>query len=157
MRTYELHRVQKLAGRPSEVYPFFERPENLSRITPAWLNFRIRTPSPVEMREGAVIDYTIRWMGIPLRWRTRITVYRPPEEFVDKQIRGPYTHWRHSHRFEGAGRETTMTDRVTYALPGGIAGRVLHRLLIRPQLEAIFDYRARVIEGVFNNAVREGS
>jgi ligand-binding SRPBCC domain-containing protein len=157
MKLYSLSREQILSGSPHEVFPFFERPENLSRITPPWLRFLIQTPSPVEMREGAVIDYTIRWMGIPLRWRTLVTAYRPPEEFVDEQIRGPYSVWRHTHRFETSEGGTRMLDDVLYAIPGGVAGRILHKALIRRQVEAIFDYRARAIAGLFAKNVREGS
>ena len=34
------------------------------------------------MRPGALIDYRLRVHGIPLRWRTGITVWEPPHRFV---------------------------------------------------------------------------
>lgn len=151
MRHYTLRRTQLLPGSPAEVFPFFERPENLSRIVPSWLRFRILTPSPITMSVGTLIDYTIRWLAFPMRWRTLITTHRAPECFVDEQIQGPYSHWQHAHRFRSAEGGTRMDDEVVYAVPGGFAGRILHRLLIRPQLEAIFDYRARAIEAIFQN------
>ena len=42
-----------------------------------------------------------------------------------------------------------MHDRVAYALPFGFLGRIVHRLLVRRQLEAIFDYRERAIDEIF--------
>jgi hypothetical protein len=89
-----------------------------------------------------------------LRWVTRITRWSPPEEFEDVQESGPYASWTHTHRFtphEGGegGRAVDMHDHVAYALPFGFLGRVVHRLLVRRQLEAIFDYRAQSIDRIF--------
>ena len=48
---------------------------------------------PIEMRAGAQIDYSLSLLGVPLRWRTKITDYEPPVGFVDEQERGPYVLW----------------------------------------------------------------
>ena len=40
---------QTVSAPLADVFNFFEKPENLARITPAWLDFRILTPSPVPM------------------------------------------------------------------------------------------------------------
>jgi ligand-binding SRPBCC domain-containing protein len=132
------------------VFPFFASPENLARITPPWLHFVIRSPSPVEMKAGALIEYTIRWLGMPVRWKTEIKDYEPPFCFVDRQIRGPYTLWHHTHVFRELNGITEMTDLVQYRLPLGPVGRIAHFFLIRRQLRGIFEYRYNVIEELFN-------
>lgn len=131
----------------SEVFPFFADAANLEAITPPWLNFHILTPQPIEMRAGAIIDYALRLRGVPVRWRTEITAWEPPYRFVDQQIRGPYRLWRHEHLFEPIGVDSTrMTDVVTYELPRApIVGAMLHRLMVRPDLDRIFAYRARAV------------
>ncbi len=145
MKTHTLERRQILAAPPGEVFAFFESPENLARITPPWLDFRILTPRPIHMKTGTVIDYTVRWLGVPVRWRTLITSYEPGRRFVDEQITGPYSLWHHTHEFEAGEGGTAMTDRVVYMMPFGPLGELAHELMVRRQLEEIFDYRAGVI------------
>ncbi|MCU0235224.1 MAG: SRPBCC family protein, partial [Thermoanaerobaculales bacterium] len=82
----------------AEVFPFFAEARNLERITPGWLRFEVLTPGPIEMRAGALIDYRLRWRGVPLSWRTEIEAWEPPHFFIDRQLRGPYRLWRHQHR-----------------------------------------------------------
>ncbi len=67
--------------------------------------------------------------------------------FQDAQERGPYRSWVHTHSFEedAGGFGVTMRDRVEYALPLGVLGRVANALVVRKQLEEIFDYRYRAI------------
>ncbi len=123
-----------------EVFAFFADAGNLEAITPPWLRFRLTTPRPIAMREGARIDYRLRVRGIPLRWTSRIAVWDPPHRFVDVQERGPYRLWRHEHRFEQAPEGTRTIDRVEYRVPGG---GLVDRWLVRPDVERIFAYRKR--------------
>lgn len=134
-----------LLPRPrAEVFPFFSDAGNLESITPAFLNFRILTPLPIEMQAGARIDYRIRLRGIPIRWRTHISVWEPNTRFVDEQVRGPYRRWHHEHLFEDAGDETLMTDIVHYRV---WLGTLLHPLMVKKDLLRIFEYRqARILE-----------
>jgi ligand-binding SRPBCC domain-containing protein len=149
MRVHTLRREQTIDRTPDEVFAFFSSPENLAAITPPWLAFRILTPRPLVAKAGGLIDYTIRWMGIPVRWTTIITDWDPPRKFVDQQVRGPYSLWHHEHAIEATAEGTRMTDTVTHVLPFGIVGELAYRLLVRRQLEEIFDYRAAVIKRVF--------
>jgi ligand-binding SRPBCC domain-containing protein len=91
-------------------------------------------------------------LTVTLRWVTRITRWTPPTEFEDVQERGPYSSWTHTHRFsplQGGARGVDMHDHVAYELPFGFLGRAVHRLLVRRQLEAIFDYRTQAIDRIF--------
>lgn len=149
MKVYQLERRQRLEASREEVFPFFAEAQNLEALTPGWLGFRIATPLPFEMREGAEIEYRIRLVGAPVRWRTRILEWDPPRGFVDRQERGPYRLWEHTHRFERAGNGVVITDRVRYALPFGPLGRAVHALAVSKALERIFDYRRVRIEERF--------
>jgi ligand-binding SRPBCC domain-containing protein len=126
-------------------FALFEDPYNLAKVTPAWLKFRIEKRDPIIMGRGTQIDYTIRWLELPVRWRTRITDYDPPRLFVDQQIRGPYQLWRHPHEFRETAGGTVISDRVDYRLPFGFAGDLAHALVVRRQLIGIFRFRQRAI------------
>lgn len=144
-----LTRQQFVPAPPEKVFGFFSRPENLAHLTPPDLGFVILTPGPIEMKQGALIDYTIRLLGIPVRWTTLITSYAHGRSFVDEQLKGPYSFWRHSHFFEAAPGGTIVSDEIRYALPFGPAGGLIHRLAVRSRLAAIFDYRASMIGKIF--------
>ena len=131
------------------VFSFFSDAANLQRITPPWLHFKIPTPLPVTMTEGATIAYALRLHGIPIRWLTEIEEWNPPWQFVDIQRQGPYRFWRHTHRFSEADGGTRIEDQVDYALALGLLGRAVHRFQVARDLAEIFDYRASVARQIF--------
>jgi ligand-binding SRPBCC domain-containing protein len=131
---------------PEELFPFFADAANLDAITPPWLHFQIVTPPPIDMREGALIDYRLRVRGVPLRWRTLIKEWQPPHRFVDEQLRGPYQQWIHEHTFEPRDGGTLARDRVRYAVP---FDGLLHRWFVRPDIERIFQFRAKALRERF--------
>lgn len=138
---------EQYVGRPlSEVFDFFSQAENLQELTPPWLHFQVRTPLPIEMRQGCLIDYRIRLRMIPMLWRSEITVWEPPYRFVDEQRRGPYRRWVHEHAFESQGEGTLVRDRIEYDVPGG---RIVHWLCVRRDIERIFRYRREKLAAIF--------
>lgn len=160
MHVYRMQLEQWVAKPPDRVFPFFSRPENLALITPPNLGFRLLTPQPVDMEKGRVIDYTIRVLGLPTRWRTLITRYDPPSCFVDEQLSGPYSFWHHTHRFEQRHGGTLLQDELSYALPLALMGparELVHTLYVRPALERIFAYRRRMFAGLFGGVVTTGA
>lgn len=152
MKTYEFERSTILPFPRESVFGFFSRAENLELLTPPWLSFRILTLPPIHMCEGALIDYQLRLHGIPLRWRSEITVWEPPRRFVDEQRRGPYRLWAHEHRFTEVDGGTKVEDRVKYAVFGGA---LVAKLFVAPDVRRIFDYRQERLRDVFE-ASRDG-
>jgi ligand-binding SRPBCC domain-containing protein len=126
-------------------WEFFSTADNLPMITPPWLRFTIDMPTGAWVTQDSVLDYTIRWMGIPIRWRTRIIDWSPMRQFIDLQLRGPYALWHHQHTFEEVAGGVLCRDRVIYRLPVPGMRRVAHALVVRRQLMEIFRFRRKVI------------
>jgi len=130
-----------------EVFGFFSDAYQLERITPPWLHFAVQTPRPIDMGVGALIDYKLRLHGIPIRWRTRITVWEPPFQFIDEQLSGPFRLWRHLHTFEEVDGQTVCRDQVDYAVPGGA---LVHWLIVKRDVRKIFKYRRQMLAQIFD-------
>jgi ligand-binding SRPBCC domain-containing protein len=151
MRVREFSTELWLPLPPAELFPFFAAAANLDALTPPWLHFHIVTPPPIPMGEGALIDYRLRVHGLPLRWRTRINLWQPPHRFVDEQIRGPYRQWIHEHTFEPRDGGTLARDLVRYAVPFDF---LVHRWLVRPDIEKIFAFRTQQLRSRFSSQDR---
>lgn len=135
-----------VAATPEETWAFFSDASNLERLTPDWLNFQIRTPAPIQMREGTQIDYTIVLHGFPIPWKTRIDVWEPGVRFVDRQVSGPYLWWNHEHRFEPAtDGGTRVIDRVEF-LP---RARWITNGFVSRDVKRIFEFRKEKLKAIF--------
>ena len=144
-----LERSMILNATPDQLWRFLATPVNLNELTPPRLQFKILSELPDQMYNGLTILYAVR---IPLfgtrRWLTEIKHIRTGEYFVDEQRLGPYRYWYHEHRLEPIGEhQIRMIDRVSYQLPFGVLGLLVHKFWVKNLLEEIFDYRAeRIVE-----------
>jgi len=152
MKTYEFSAQQFLHIGLQKAWDFFSDAENLSVITPPELQFKILAPvKDREIYEGMLIDYKVRpLLNIPLSWQTEISKVEKPYLFVDKQLKGPYKTWEHTHRFIEKENGTLMEDSVKYSLPFGMIGKLTHSIMVREKIENIFAYRRQILNQLFN-------
>ena len=140
MRVFNFHNQVHLPTPIDETFEFFADAHNLERLTPPLLRFEVLTPSPIEMKVGALIDYRLWVRGVPLRWQSEITAWEPPYRFVDEQRKGPYSLWVHEHTFQAVDDGTVAEDHLRYAVPGGT---LINRLFVSGDVRKIFEYRSR--------------
>lgn len=154
MRVHKLERKMFIPVSIQEAWTFFSSPYNLEKITPGYMKFRITSDlKNISMSEGMRIEYTVRPVAnVPLKWITLISDVNAPYQFKDRQIKGPFKVWEHTHTFEEKDDGVEMTDVVQYALPLGFLGTIAHLIMVKKQLKGIFDYRRTVIEELFQKA-----
>ncbi|MFO0670952.1 MAG: SRPBCC family protein [Polyangiaceae bacterium] len=133
------------------MFPFFADAFNLERITPPELRFEIVTPPPIEIRAGTLIDYRLRLFGVPFGWRTLIESFEDGVSFVDRQLRGPYKRWHHTHAFERSARTDAHVRSGSNTVPLGPLGEI-RALAVTRQVSRIFDYRREVIARQFGRS-----
>jgi len=151
MKTYCIEFEQIIDLPIEDVFDFFSKPENLTLITPPRLRFDILTPTPLEMKEGQLIDYSLTILYLfKLHWRTLITYYHKPYKFIDQQIKGPYMLWHHTHIFKEQDGGTLIKDRLKYAVPFGWLGRVVNFFYIKHDINGIFQYRHKILNNIFS-------
>lgn len=148
---YTLTAEQILETGINEAWDFFSSPENLEKITPSKMNFRITSGKPEKMYAGQIISYKIKiFPFFSSHWVTEITQVENLSFFIDEQRFGPYKMWHHEHRFKSENNTIGMHDKVTYKIPFGFLGRFAHFLFIRKKLESIFTFRAKLLSEKFN-------
>jgi len=129
----------------AEVSRFFADEKNLEALTPPWMTFHVVEKSTPEICEGTRLRYRLRLHGVPLRWESLITRWRPDTGFVDEQVLGPYSLWRHQHAFEPLAGGTLVTDRVRYKMPLGRLGALAGGWMVERDVRKIFEYRRKQI------------
>lgn len=144
MKTHTFSTSMTLPLPIEEVFAFFSDAGNLQMITPPELKFNIVTPMPLELKEGAFVEYRLKLAGKGFGWLTKVTEWNPPFSFTDEQLKGPYKLWIHRHTFSSSGDATVIKDTVTYQLPFYPFGELVHPV-IKLQLRRIFSYRQKQI------------
>ena len=150
MSLYTLHTRQKLPISVAEAWAFFSDPSNLNTITPDDMKFRTLSGDDRMMFSGQIIHYKISpFRGITMQWVTEITHMETNAYFVDEQRFGPYKFWHHKHFFREIEGGIEMEDLIHYKVPFGFIGNLFHPFLVRPKLNAIFDFRKKKLEQLF--------
>ena len=149
MRTYHFESELLVDAPREEVFQFFAKAQNLEQITPDSLRFEIITPLPIIMAKGVHIEYRLKIYAVPFYWLTEITLWEPPDRFIDSQLKGPYRSWVHEHIFTEVDGKCLIKDNISYQVRGGIFAPLINRMFVRKDVTKIFNFRSAKILTVF--------
>jgi len=149
---HRLTRQQIVSASLDEVWAYFATPQNLNEMTPSDMKFDIVHGGEGKMFQGQLIEYRVGFMPlVKSRWLTEIAHVEDQAYFVDEQRIGPYRFWYHEHSFETVNGGTRITDQVTYELPFGFLGDIVHALWVGNRLKGIFDFRREKVKELFGS------
>ena len=158
MQLYQLKSRQALPITKEQAWNFFSSPKNLKVITPEHMGFHILDGADTAIFPGQIIQYLVKpFPFYSVKWVTEITHVEPGKFFVDEQRFGPYALWHHKHFIKPLEKGVEMLDIVDYKLPFGILGRIAHPILVKKQLEKIFNFREQKLTELFGKIEGETS
>ena len=149
-KVYHLKFIQTIPVNIETAWKFFSSPENLPKITPPRMNFRIISEPADKVYAGQVIEYKVKALpGISIYWMTEITQVVDQKYFIDEQRYGPYSLWHHQHHFKEVNGGVEMTDIIHYKIPLWFLGDIANAFFVRNQVKEIFDFRTKKIDEIF--------
>lgn len=144
---YSLRTEQFLPLSLDEAWHFFSTPQNLQKLTPGDLDFKITSPKLEGIYQGQMITYNIKIFPIiPSKWVTEITAVEDKKFFIDEQRFGPYKMWHHEHRFEEVEGGVKMFDIIHFKLPFALLAPIAYKMFIKKKLTEIFTFRQKVLD-----------
>lgn len=128
------------AGR---LFAWHANPGAFERLTPPWAPVRLEKLEGIKNGDQAVIRLGPGPASI--RWVAEHFGYEEGRQFCDRQVKGPFAQWTHTHRMEPHGEnESFLVDDIEYTMPFGGLGDALAPRFAEPELRRQFAYRHRV-------------
>lgn len=141
----EFIKQSRLEFPADQVFAWHERPGMFLRLIPPWESVElIHYPPMLEENEQAIVE--IKTGPIKQRWIARLYGIEKGRRFCDRMVQGPFSKWVHEHRFEPDGDDACrMSDHIQYELPAKSFGKAVAGGYVQRKIEALFDYRHRVL------------
>ncbi len=153
MKVHSLSQEQWLPIPIQEAWAFFSSPRNLEKMTPPSMGFRIVSLPSETLYEGEIVEYSVKvFPGVWIPWVSEIKALKEGESFVDDQISGPFKFWHHRHSFEEKEGGTLVKDLIHYSVGFGPFGEMARHLVVKNQLEEMFEHRRVTLEAKFGRA-----
>ncbi len=143
----EFETRSKIGHPPEHVFAWHARPGSLLRLFPPWWSVRVVTGPGGRLSPGdrVVLRVGKGPMGVTSEFER--AEMDPAGLIVDRQVRGPFDHWRHSHRLEPLpGDATALVDIVEWTGPTGPLSAAFGASRVRRELARLFAFRARRID-----------
>ena len=103
-------RAQRLSHPPQRSSRGTCAPGALERLVPPW-GERARTGTRGRDRpDGGTVTVRVGPGPLKLRWTVRHTGFEKGVSFRDEQVRGPFDHWVHTHRFSPDGDDGCLVE-----------------------------------------------
>ena len=131
----------RLEAAPEAVWALLSDPATMLRLVPPELRPGQVDAWPTRLNVGAIFEFNLRMLGLPVLWAMEIVRFDPPEVMVSIQRTGPYRYWEHEQHLYPHLYGTIIEDRIRYEPMGGVIGRTASRTFLRPRVSRWLAYR----------------
>ena len=122
-----------------EVYRWHLRPEAFRRLIPPWSTIDVISHDGVAPGSRAV--FRVHADPFSFKWTAEHRDVIENAQFCDVQVRGPFRHWAHLHRFSGNDRACRLTDEIEYTMPFGFLGEMVAGRIVHHEVRRTIEYR----------------
>lgn len=134
-----------------KAFQFLSTPGHLSDLTQPELQLTV-DDAPEQFTMDSQISFSIYVMGARIKSVHKIVSFDAPHSFVEEQIDGPFSAWKHEHLFKPLGEnEVAVYDVIEYQPPGGLVGLLLNEDRIRSQLDEGFAHQQDELKFLLEN------
>lgn len=132
-----------LAVPVQRLFAWYAEPANAVRMSHPDMNLRlVRADLPLRERSRVVFSVRPHMVPFEIYWHFAILEFQTDVSFTEVSEKGPFSHWRHQHRFEALGPDRSrVTDTIQFGPPVGFAAFVLGMGKVRSMLEKSFRHR----------------
>ncbi|GAA2884418.1 SRPBCC family protein [Microbacterium esteraromaticum] len=99
--------------------------------------------------DGEHITWSARHFGVRFRMASVVFDVDRPRRFRDRQVRGPFGSFLHTHEFEPVDGGTLMRDTIRFRSPLGPLGRLVDAAVMRRHLMRVITERNDAISAHF--------
>ncbi len=129
-----------------QLFSWHARNGAINRLTPPWAPLTLISRKGEGIDKGVEVKFKMKALGLPMIWEAEHVACEENRLFRDRQVKGPFALWEHSHLFNSLGpNRSMMEDRVRYKLPMGPLSLPFYGHAQR-ELERIFNYRHQVLK-----------
>ena len=122
-------------------FDFLIVPQNHLKLSPPEVGL-VFVQAPAVFEQGSRFDFKVLSFGLVQHMQHEIIAFERPWQFTERQLKGPLKLWQHDHVFElQPDGQVTITDRIEFEPPGGLAGLLITENRIRDSLEDGFYHR----------------
>lgn len=125
------------------VYAWHARPLAFTRLAPPWETATVSHQEGTFGSDGFRVRIRTGLFGpFKTTWLAEGFDFVPGARFRDRQLKGPFARWEHTHTFTPDGDTASfLEESIQYRLPLGALGRLFGAGMVRKRLEAMFAYR----------------
>jgi uncharacterized protein len=139
-------KISKIKTSVEALFSWHAREGAISRLTPPWAPLKMIARTGSGIKKGVKVKFRLKVFKIPMIWEAEHIEYEKNRLFKDHQVKGPFSKWIHTHKFESGGTdESIMEDNIEFKLPFGLFSMPFNGFAIK-EFKRMFEYRHRVLK-----------